>query len=62
MPTAGVGLLLLLLLFPLGRIQAEHVQQNGGHICHHDEGNEHNEPGKNGEPTDAELIQQNGEN
>jgi hypothetical protein len=45
MPAAGVG---LLLLFPLGRIQAEHVQQNGGHICHHDEGNEHNEPRKNG--------------
>lgn len=44
MPTAGVGLLLL----PLGRIQAEHVQQNCGDIRHHDEGNEHNEPRKNG--------------
>jgi hypothetical protein len=45
MPTAGVG---LLLLFSLGRIQAEHVQQNCGYIRHHDEGNEHNEPRKNG--------------
>ena len=60
MTTAGVGLLLL--IFPFGRIQAEHVQQNGGHIRHHDEWNEHNEPRKNGEPTNAQLIQQNGEN
>jgi hypothetical protein len=58
MPTAGVRRLLL----AFGRIQAEHVQQNGGYIRHHYERDEHNEPRKNGEPTDAELIQQNGEN
>jgi hypothetical protein len=37
MPTAGVRRLLL----AFGRIQAEHVQQNGGYIRHHYERDEH---------------------
>jgi hypothetical protein len=57
MTPPGIGLLLA-----LGRIQAEHVQQNGSDIRHHDEGNEHDEPRKNGEPADAQLVQQNCEN
>ena len=57
MTTPGIGLLLA-----LGRIQAEHVQQNGSDIRHHNEGNEHDEPRKNGEPADAQLVQQNCEN
>jgi hypothetical protein len=57
MTTPGIGLLLA-----FGRIQAEHVQQNGGHVRHHDERNEHDEPRENGEPTDAQLVQQNGKN
>ena len=35
---------LLLWLFSFGWIQPEHVQQDGGYVCHHDEGNEHDEP------------------
>jgi hypothetical protein len=57
MTPPGIGLILT-----FGRIQSEHVQQNGGDIRHHDEGNEHDEPRKNGEAADAQLIQQNGEN
>ena len=57
MTTPGIGLILA-----FGRIQSEHVQQNGGDIRHHDEWNEHDEPRKNGEPADAQLIQQNCEN
>jgi hypothetical protein len=34
----------LLWLFSFGWIQPEHVQQDGGYVCHHDEGNEHDEP------------------
>ena len=49
-------------LLPLGRIQSKHVQQNGGDIRHHDEGDEHDEPREHGEAADAQLIQQNGEN
>lgn len=33
-----------LLLLPLGWIQTENVEQDSGDICHHDEGNEHDEP------------------
>jgi hypothetical protein len=55
----GVGLRLAL---PLGRIQSKHVQQNGGNIGHHDEGDEHDEPRENGEAANAQLVQQNGEN
>ena len=54
----GIGLRVL----PLGRTQTKHVQQNGGDIRHHDEGDEHDEPRKNGEAADAQLVQQNGEN
>ena len=32
------------LLFALGRIQTEHVQQNCGDVRHHNEWNEHDEP------------------
>ena len=52
----------LLLVPSFGWIQSEHVQQNRRHIRHHDEGNEHDEPGENGEATNAKLVQQNGEN
>ena len=31
-------------LVPLGWIQTEHVEQDGGDICHHDERNKHDEP------------------
>ena len=58
MPTARIGRLIL----PLGRIQPKHVQQNGGYIRHHDKRYEHDEPRKNGEAADAQLVQQNGEN
>ena len=37
--TSWIGLLLA-----LGGIQTEHVQQNGGHVRHHNEWNEHDEP------------------
>jgi len=56
--TARIGRLIL----PLGRIEPKHVQQNGGHIRHHNEWYEHYEPRKNGEATDAQLVQQNGKN
>jgi hypothetical protein len=56
---AGVGRLLLL---SFCRIQSKHVQKNGGDIRHHDEGYKHDEPRKNGESADAQLVQQNGEN
>ena len=56
--TAWIGWLIL----PLGRIQSKHVQQNGGHIRHHDEWYKYYEPRKNGEAADAQLVQQNGEN
>jgi len=52
----------LVLPLPLGRIQPKHVEQDGGHIRHHDEGDEHDEPRENGEAADAQLIQQNGKN
>jgi hypothetical protein len=58
MPTARIGRLIL----SLGRIQPKHVQQNGGHIRHHNERYEHNKPRQNGKAADAQLIQQNGEN
>ena len=35
---------LWLLLLPLGWIQSEYVEQDGGDICHHNERNEHDEP------------------
>ena len=45
MRAARIRLLLLLLwLFSFGWIQPEHVEQDGGDVCHHDEGNEHDEP------------------
>ena len=44
------------LLFALGGIQTEHVQQNCGHVRHHNEWNEHDEPWENGEPANAQLI------
>ena len=45
MRAARIRLLLLLLwLFSFGWIQPEHVQQDGGDVGHHDEGNEHDEP------------------
>lgn len=51
--TSGIGRLAL----PFGWIQSEHVQQNGGDIRHHDEGNEHDEPRENGESANAQLVQ-----
>jgi hypothetical protein len=59
MAAAGVGLQLML---PFGRTQTKHVKQNGGDIRHHDERDEHYEPRENGEPADAQLVQQNCEN
>jgi hypothetical protein len=56
--TPGIGCRII----ALGRIQPKHVQQNGGHVRHHDERYEHDEPRKNGESADAQLVQQNGEN
>ena len=53
----GIGWLML----PSGRIQSKHVQQNGGDIRHHDEGDEHDEPRENRETADAQLVQQKGE-
>ena len=44
MRAARIRLLLLAWMFSFGWIQAEHVQQDGGDVCHHDEGNEHDEP------------------
>jgi hypothetical protein len=52
--TPGIRLWLAL---PFGWIQPKHVQQNGGDIRHHDEGNEHDEPRENGESANAQLIQ-----
>jgi hypothetical protein len=40
-------------MLSLGWIQTENVQQDGGDICHHNEGNEYNEPRENGEAADA---------
>ena len=40
MAAPGIGRRML----ALGWIQPEHVQQNGGNVCHHDEWNEHDEP------------------
>jgi hypothetical protein len=44
MRAARIRLLLMVWLFSFGWIQPEHVQQDGGDVCHHDEGNEHDEP------------------
>ena len=57
MAATGIGWMML----PLGGIQSKHVQQNGGHIRHHDKGDEYDEPRDNGEAAHAQLVQQNGE-
>jgi hypothetical protein len=44
MRAARIRLLLLVWLFSFGWIQPEHVEQDGGDVGHHDEGNEHDEP------------------
>lgn len=41
---ARIRLLLLVWMFSFGWIQTEHVEQDGGDVSHHDEGNEHDEP------------------
>jgi hypothetical protein len=60
MRAARIWLLLLVWLFSFGWIQPEHVQQDGGDVGHHDEGNEHDEPRQNSEPAHAQLVEQNG--
>ena len=57
MAATGIGWMML----SLGGIQSKHVEQNGGDIGHHDEGDEHDEPRENGEAAHAQLVQQNGE-
>ena len=57
MAATGIGWMML----PLGGIQSKHVEQNGGNIGHHDEGDEDDEPRENGEAAHAQLVQQNGE-
>jgi hypothetical protein len=54
MATSGIR---LRLVPPFGRIQTKHVQQNGGDVRHHDEGDEDDEPRKNGESANAQLVQ-----